>query len=168
MSAVVRLVTLVDLDDRAGSTGEAPSEQAQPAQPSVGAAPGRVPYAPGPTDEAREIAFTAVQWAVLDDGRRLVLLADRGWSVSGPPDIWQYTSAEEIEADARTVVGPDEPFGNRTAADMAGDHWAALAGVLRRQGIAVDPDELRRLPQKVQFSDRLQARLDETDEQPLS
>jgi hypothetical protein len=45
------------------------------------------------------------------DGRRVLLLDDRGWSASGPPGIWAVTSVEEIVDMARTVVGPDEPFG---------------------------------------------------------
>jgi len=35
------------------------------------------------------------------------------------------------------VVGPDEPFGGCSREDMEGEHWAGLAAVLRRQGVAV-------------------------------
>jgi hypothetical protein len=58
-------------------------------------------------------------------GRRVVLLGDRGWSLSvgtsepvhhvsdgvgraGLPDIWAMTSVEDIMETACVVVGPDE------------------------------------------------------------
>ncbi len=58
------------------------------------------------------MSVSALHLAVLDDGRWLTLLDDRGWGVSGPSDIWRRTSVEEIETAARMVVGP----GERTAA----------------------------------------------------
>ncbi len=62
-------------------------------------------------------------------------------------------------ATARTVVGPDEPFEGRSSADMAADHWASLAAVLRQQGVVADALELTRLPHDVVLSERLLARL---------
>ncbi len=107
----------------------------------------------------RRISVSALHEAVLADGRRGLLLDDRGWSASGPPDIWARASVEEIVFTARTVVGPDEPFGGRTYEDMAIDHWAQLAGNLRPQGIVIDPSALRQLPHDVVLSERLLARL---------
>ena len=40
------------------------------------------------------------------------------------PDVWSTTSVAEVEADARMVVGPDEPFDGRSQADMEEAHWA--------------------------------------------
>lgn len=64
---------------------------------------------------------------------------------------------------ARRVVGPDEPFDNRLQADMEdrsqADHWMALAATLRRQGVVVGAEELKRLPHDVELTDRLRARL---------
>jgi hypothetical protein len=57
--------------------------------------------------DARTVAVTARLDAVLADGRRVVLLDDRGWSGSGG---WAHETAAEIERTARFVVGPDEPF----------------------------------------------------------
>jgi len=42
--------------------------------------------------DARRISVSARHEAVLDDGRRLLLMDDRGWSESGPPNIWVETS----------------------------------------------------------------------------
>ena len=97
--------------------------------------------------------------ALLADGRRMLLLDDRGWSGSGPPDIWARTSMEEMVFTARTVVGPDEPPPGRTQEEEAAGHWAALAGTLQQQGVAVDGSELAQLPHDVVLSDRLLARL---------
>jgi hypothetical protein len=59
---------------------------------------------------------------VLVGGRRVLLLDDRRWSESGPPNIWALTSVEDIVGTARMVVGPDEPFGGRSHEDMEADH----------------------------------------------
>jgi hypothetical protein len=144
MSAVARLVTLVDLAD----------DGAHPGQMSV----------------------SARHEAVLADGRRLLLLDDRGWSASlrrsrvgdvpdgdswrqDLPDIWAVTSVEEIEETARVVVGPDEPFDGRSREDMEADHWAYLAEILRQQGVIVDALELKLIPHDVVLSERLLARV---------
>jgi len=76
--------------------------------------------------DTRQTAFSAQHEAVLLDGRRVLLLDDRGWTWSSliavqagasdhdstreeQPDIWATTSVEDIEQTARMVVGPDEP-----------------------------------------------------------
>jgi hypothetical protein len=128
MAAVVRLVTLVDIDaDRTG---------------------------------ARQMSVSARHEAVLADGRRVLLLDDRGWTTSGNvPDIWATTSVEDIEEEARMVVGPDEPFAGRSQEYMDATHWAYLSEILRRHGVVVDAEELKRLPHDVLISERLRVRL---------
>jgi hypothetical protein len=104
--------------------------------------------------------------AVLEDGNRLLLLDDRGWTqelrgagADVVDDLWALTSEGDIVETARMVVGPDEPFGERTQDDMENDHWNALAEVLRAQGVVVNSADLRQLPHEVEISDRLRARL---------
>jgi hypothetical protein len=104
--------------------------------------------------------------AVLEDGSRLLLLDDRGWTeeLRGPgadaiDDLWALTPERDIVETARMVVGPDEPFGGRSQDDMVSDHWNALAENLRAQGVVADAAELRQLPHDVELSDRLRARL---------
>ena len=109
--------------------------------------------------DARRISVSARHEAVLVGGQRVLLLDDRGWSESGPPNIWAMTSIEDIVDTARVVVGPDEPFDGRSHEDMEADHWAHLVGVLRQQGIVVDALELKRLPHDVVLSKRLLARV---------
>ena len=116
--------------------------------------------------DARSISVSARHEAVLEDGSRLLLLDDRGWteSLRGSganeiDDLWAVTSERDVVETARVVVGPDEPFGGRTQDDMEADHWNALAARLREHGVAVDAGELSQLPHDVVLSDRLRARL---------
>jgi hypothetical protein len=126
--------------------------------------------------DARKMSVSVRHEAVLVDGRRLVLLDDRGWTTSlnrvrveevpdcgsvrdDVPALWAVTSVEDIEETARNVVGPDEPFDGRSPEDMEADHWASLSDVLRRRGIVVDARELKRLPHDVVLSERLLARV---------
>ena len=123
--------------------------------------------------EASQMSVSARHEAELADGRRVLLLDDRGWTSSAlraypageapdgedPPDVWAMTSIEDIEETARVVVGPDEPFGEHSQEDMEASHWAYLADILREQGIAVDALELKRLPHDVVLSERLRARI---------
>lgn len=112
------------------------------------------------------MSVSARHEAVLDNGRRVLLLDGRGWSASlrGPgvrdgDDAWAYATEQEIDRTARMVVGPDEAYGDRTQADMETGHWNTLAGNLQEQGIEIDADELAHLPHEVVISDRLRARL---------
>jgi len=114
----------------------------------------------GPSSD-RQISLSARHEAETDDGRRLLLLDDRGWSESGPSGLWARTSHEDLRFTARTVVGPDEPSAGHTYADMAADHWAALADTLAQHGIVVDARHLAQLPHDVVISERLQRRLDQ-------
>jgi len=121
----------------------------------------------GEQADARRISVSARHEAVLDDGRRIVLLDDRGWTATlrGPgadeiSDIWTTTSVDEIGETARMVVGPDEAYGERTQEDMDTGHWNTLAETLRAGGVVIDAGELRQLPHEVELSDRLRAVLD--------
>jgi hypothetical protein len=106
---------------------------------------------------ARRMSVSARLTAVLDDGRSLVLLDDRGWGSSGPADVRALISVEDIESTARTVVGPDEPYDGRTYEQMAAGHWGFLAGVLGQHGVEVDPHELEALPHDVVLGEGLRA-----------
>ena len=125
-----------------------------------------------------QMSFSARHEAVLEDGRHLLLLDDRGWSTSllrstadsdsaeDIPDFWAVTSRGDIEEMTRQVVGPDEPFDGRSQEDMEEDHWAHLAGILRQQGVAADAEELKGLPHDVVLSERLLALLGRHPEAP--
>lgn len=110
-----------------------------------------------PVADPRQMSVSARHEAVLTNGGRVLLLADRGWSASGLPNIWAATSVEEIADTARMVVGPDEPFDGHSQEDMEADHWASLAAALRRQGVEADALELGRLPHDVVLGEQLLA-----------
>ena len=107
------------------------------------------------------MSVSARHEAVLSDGSRVLLLDDRGWSSSSKSglDVWASTSVEEIENTARAVVGPDEPFGERSQEEMEAAHWSCLADVLRERGVVVDATSLRRLAHDVVVAPRVLARL---------
>jgi hypothetical protein len=133
MARPVRLVTLVDVGDDA---------------------------------DPRRLSVSARHEALLDDGRRVLLLDDRGWSEtlggSGAhevTDVWAVTPEKDIAETARVVVGPDEPYGERSQADMETDHWNALTATLRAHGVAVDAGVLRRIPHDVVLTESLRRRL---------
>jgi hypothetical protein len=150
MAVVARLVTFVDLNDRND---------------------------PGP--DARSFSVSARLEAVLANGRRVVLLDDRGWverlNVAWDHEpseqecraadewlsrgAWAYQTVEEMKRTAHFVVGPDEPFSGRTHAEEEAAHWDALARALQQQGVAVEGAELKALPHDVELSDRVLGRV---------
>ena len=127
--------------------------------------------------DTRQMAVSARHEAELLDGRRVLLLDDRGWTSSSftafgvgdashhdsrreqQPDVWALTSVEEIEETARTVVGPDEPSDSFSQEDAEQGHWAYLSAVLRQHGVVADAEDLSRLPHDVVLSERLLARV---------
>jgi hypothetical protein len=119
-----------------------------------------------PDQPVGQVSFSAVMKAELVDGREIVLLDDRGWSQatlrangSALSDPWLDVTQDELEATARTVVGPDEPVDGETEELTTRMHWAFLAGVLEASGLAVSADDLRALPHAVVLSERLLARI---------
>ena len=126
--------------------------------------------------DPRQMSVSALHEAVLEDGRRVLLLDDRGWTSSAlrafwpaeggdgesgqdQLDTWAVTSVEDIEETARVVVGPDEPPEGYSQEEAEAAHWAYLADVLRQHGLVVDALELKRLPHDVVLSERLLARI---------
>ena len=120
---------------------------------------------------AHQMSVAARHEAQLPDGRRVLLLDDRGWSsrsltasLAGAlpeeqPDIWATTGIEDIEETARTVVGPDEPFEGSSREDAETGHWTYLSDVLRRHGVVMDRLDLKRLRHDAVLSERLLARV---------
>jgi hypothetical protein len=103
--------------------------------------------------EFRRVAsFRVHEFAELADGRRLTLNTDRGFSLSGPLDIWAKLTLETLEADVRTTVLPDEDTGEEHPWDWPSERLRAL-------GVDVSPEQLRELPYEVEFSERLRARM---------
>jgi hypothetical protein len=117
--------------------------------------PGRYLPIPGvPVLSPGGISFQVQEFAVLADGRRIRLHAERGFTLSGGADPWQFLTLQNLEADVRTTVLPDD------AEETGEDHpWDWLAELLRGLGIDASAEQLRTVPYDVEFSDRLRARL---------
>ena len=155
MATVVRLETVVDLDVPDNGIVGAGRVADEPRMPAGEARPGLWP-GPRPVRDPSRVSVSATLSAVLDDGRRLTLLDDRGWGSTGH---WDTTTVEEIEDTARTVVGPDEPVEGQTYDEMAAAHYAYLVAILDRQGVISDTGTLRSIPHDVVLTERLRARV---------
>jgi hypothetical protein len=111
------------------------------------------------------LSFDVHEFAVLADGRRLTLGTGRGFTtfvrvsyLAGTeppedPDPWSLVTRESVESSVRDVVRPDDD-------DDHDEHpYEWLSGQLRRQGVDVSAEQLRRAPYSIEFSDRLDRRL---------
>lgn len=98
--------------------------------------------------------------AELTDDRHIVLLDDRGWTSSG--GVASQTP-EEVEHTARIVVGPDEPWADRTRAEMESVHWARLEQKLQAAGVDATSSDTAALANDVEISDRLRRLLKPSD-----
>jgi hypothetical protein len=109
------------------------------------------------------VSFRVDEFAVLADGRRLVLHSgERGFSVSGPVlptpgDPLAGMTASGIESDVLTTVLPHEDDGEEHP-------WEWLAQLLRAQGCEVSAAAIRSLPYNVEFSERLRGLLATRDD----
>jgi hypothetical protein len=120
-----------------------------------------------PGQPAGQVSCSAGLKAELADGRDVVLLDGRGWSVGvrvvgggAASDQWSWMTQEDVEETARTVLGPDEPAAGESYEDAARAHWSALAEALHQAGVAASADALQSLPHVVVLSDRLLGRID--------
>jgi hypothetical protein len=95
------------------------------------------------------------EFAVLDDGRRLALHQERGFSTSAT-----RMTADHAERSVLTTVLPDD-------AEVTGeDHpWEWLASLIRRHGVPVTPEQLKTVPYVVELGPRLSEVLEPEDRQ---
>lgn len=86
-------------------------------------------------------------------GRRLTVLDDRVGR-GQPTGIWSYTSVEEIEQEARTMVGPDGD-----GPEMETWFWAHRADLLGERGPSIDPRQLIGSHTTLELSEEVRARI---------
>lgn len=105
-------------------------------------------------------SFVVHEFADLDDGSRVTLHTDRGfttWTTSTHRvrhDPWTGLTAEDVEAGVRSTVLPDDD-------GTADEHpWEWLSGLLRGHGVEAPAGALRSVPYVVELSERLSRRLD--------
>ena len=115
-------------------------------------------------ERPEQLGFAIEQYAILTDGRRVVLDLGRGWVQSlhaagwtGPPlDPWTFQTTTALLDAARDHLLPDDDE------DPAPLPWDALARSLAEHGIAVGAEELQAVPHDILLSDAIHARLART------
>jgi hypothetical protein len=118
--------------------------------------PGWSPYLDvDQTPDDASASFDVAEFAICDDGTRVLLHEERGFTVGGGPsrDPWSGLSAEILESTVLTTVLPDDD-------DTDDEHpFEWLADLCRHHGLDVGADDLRRLPYFVELSDEVRRRL---------
>ncbi|MFV2087854.1 hypothetical protein [Micromonospora sp. LOL_021] len=109
---------------------------------------------PHPADAADTQSFSVGEFVVLDDGRRVLLHQDRGFTLGrrsagdARPGADPVDEAREsVTRSVLTVVLPDDE-------ETAEEHpWSWLADLARSHGLGVVADDLRALPYEVVLTD---------------
>jgi hypothetical protein len=93
-------------------------------------------------EDRRENSFRVREFALLDEGKRVVLHDARGYGgkISWVDDIWAHETVETITRSALTTMLPDD---DDTDEERPWEWWAELA---RARGIDVTADDLREVP----------------------
>lgn len=109
---------------------------------------------PQRSGEARDQSFSVSEFVALEDGRRVTLHEDRGFTVglrstgnSDPGDLREHETLESLTRDVLNVVLPDDEE------PAEGHPYSWLADLARARGLKVTADELRSLPYEVTFTD---------------
>jgi hypothetical protein len=105
--------------------------------------------------DARSQNFSVSEFVTLEDGRRVILHEDRGFTVGlrssreSSADLRRYETLESLTRDVLNTVLPDDD-------EPAEDHpWSWLADLARARGLNVTADDLRSLPYEVTFTDKV-------------
>jgi hypothetical protein len=108
------------------------------------------PYA---IHDERQHSFTVCEFALLDNGERVTLHAERGYSGrASSGSIWAHETVETVTHDVLNVVLPDPEDGEEHP-------WEWLAELAQAQGIDVTADQLRQVPYEVVVTERVIRRL---------
>ncbi|MEV5768734.1 hypothetical protein AB0L34_29785 [Micromonospora sp. NPDC052213] len=106
-------------------------------------------------DEADTQSFSVSEFVTLEDGRRVILHKDRGFTLgwrstdprSGAVPVGE--TRDSITQNVLNVVLPDDEEG-------AEDHpWSWLADLARARGLNVTAEDLRGLPYEVVLTDKV-------------
>jgi hypothetical protein len=104
----------------------------------------------------RSQSFSVAEFVTLDDGRRVILHEDRGFTIgwrssgeSGPDDIGGRETVDSITRNVLNIVLPDDDA-------CPEDHpWSWLASLARARGLDVTAEDLRGLPYEVILTDKV-------------
>jgi hypothetical protein len=110
---------------------------------------------PRTPDKARSQSFSVSEFVTLEDGRRVILHEDRGFTIGlgssreSTADLRRGETIESLTRDVLSVVLPDDDV-------PAEDHpYSWLADLARARGLNVSADDLRSLPYDVIFTDEV-------------
>lgn len=108
-------------------------------------------------NDRRRASVEIEEFAILADGRRIVIDDQRGYSAfpAGGGDPWAHQTRERVVADVLMTLLPDDD-----AEAEAEDHpWPWLVERLRELGVPTSVEQLRAVPFDVILSERLAARV---------
>lgn len=111
---------------------------------------------PQPAHDERSQSFSVSEFVSLDDGRRVILHSDRGftigWKTAPEPaagDLRRHETADNITQDVLNTVLPDDD-------DSGEDHpWPWLAELARARGLTATAEDLRNLPYEVVLTENV-------------
>jgi hypothetical protein len=114
---------------------------------------------PPRSDGSGDQSFSVSEFVTLEDGRRVILHEDRGFTLglrstgeSGSGDLRKHETLESLTQDVLNVVLPDDD-------ECAEDHpWSWLADLARARGLNMTAEDLRDLPYEVVFTDKVRQR----------
>jgi hypothetical protein len=110
---------------------------------------------PRTPDKARSQSFSVSEFVTLEDGRRVILHEDRGFTIGlgssreTTADLRRGLTLEVLTRQALNVVLPDDDV----PAEAHPYSW--LADLARARGLNVTADDLRSLPYEVTFTDEV-------------
>lgn len=109
-----------------------------------------------PHADSRDQSFGVSEFVTLEDGRRVLLHEDRGFTggvrSTGEPKPRDYRcglTLEQLTRDVLLVVLPDDDD------DTQPHPWSWLSDLARSRGLDVTAEDLRELPYDVVFTDKL-------------
>jgi hypothetical protein len=104
-------------------------------------------------DKARSQSFSVSEFVTLEDGRRVILHEDRGFTIAlgssreSTADLRRGLTLESLTPDVLAVVLPDDDV------PAEAHPYSRLADLARARGLSVTADDLRSLPYEVTFTD---------------
>jgi hypothetical protein len=112
--------------------------------------------APERFDQAHSQSFSVSEFVTLDDGRRVTLHHDRGFTIGWPSgdeagtgDNPGHETADSVTRNVLNVVLADDD-------ECAEEHpWSWLAGLARARGLRVTAEDLRGLTYEVILTDEV-------------
>jgi hypothetical protein len=107
-------------------------------------------------DDARSQNFSVSEFATLQDGRRVTLHEERGFTLGlrstggdNPGSLRDYETSDRITHNVLNVVLPDDDESQEA------HPWEWLAELARGRGLDVTAEDLRGLPYEVILTDRV-------------